>query len=241
MREDVIDFHQQNVITKDTVTIKVDALVYYRVTDPIRAVYNINNYPDAIEFLTQATLRDILANMTLDDTFSSRDEINNQLLDRVRVDCERWGISLTRVEICDINFVKLGDMDVTQALKSQITAERMRRSKVLEAEGDKLSQIIDSRARANILILDAEAYYTQMTLKAESSAAARLAEAESEAKSITVLSEALEGTGVKAAEYLIAINYLKALKDMTKNGSDNKIQLIPREDLNILAHITKFN
>lgn len=239
MREDVIDFHQQNVITKDTVSIKVDALVYYRVTDPIRAVYNIKNYPDAIEFLTQATLRDILANMSLDDTFSTREEINNQLLDRVRVDCERWGITLTRVEICNIIFVKVGGEDVVEALKNQIKAERARRSKVLLAEGNKLAQIIKSRAQANILILEAEAYYTERVTRAEGSAAARIAEAESEAKSIQLLNEALEGTGIKASEYLAAINYLKAIKDITSNG-ENDITLIPRENLDVMGELTNF-
>jgi len=98
----VIDFGKQSVITKDTVQIDIDALVYFRITDARAAVYRVQNLPDAVEFLTQATLRDIVAQMTLDDTFSSREQINAILLSKVQRDAERWGVTITRVEVFSI-------------------------------------------------------------------------------------------------------------------------------------------
>eukprot|EP00501_MAST-03F_sp_TOSAG23-6_P001953 GSMAST32.ASY1.ANO1.2037.1 assembled CDS len=99
MREHVIDFGKQHVITKDTVQMQIDALVYFRVADPLLAVFNIQNLPDAVELLTKSTLRNIIASMTLDDTFSSREKINGELLGKIKADAERWGVTITRVEI----------------------------------------------------------------------------------------------------------------------------------------------
>lgn len=127
LREHVIDFGRQHVITKDTVQVDIDALVYFRITDPRLAIFQVQNLPDSIEFLTQATLRNIIANMTLDDTFSSREEINAALLSRVQPDCERWGVSIIRVEIFNI----LPPDDIKRAMEQQIKAERDRRSEVL--------------------------------------------------------------------------------------------------------------
>jgi regulator of protease activity HflC (stomatin/prohibitin superfamily) len=102
LREHVIDFGKQNVITKDTVQIQIDALVYFQIQDPRLAVLNIQNLPDAIELLTQSTLRNIIAGLTLDDTFSSRERINDELIQAIVRDVERWGVTITRVEVQNI-------------------------------------------------------------------------------------------------------------------------------------------
>lgn len=143
-REHVLDFGRQHVITKDTVQLDIDALVYFRITDPRVAVFKIQNVPDAIELLTQATLRNVIAQMTLDDTFSSREQINAELLSKVQRDAERWGVTITRVEIFNI----LPPHDIRSAMENQIKSERERRSTVLQADGERESAVIRSRGDA---------------------------------------------------------------------------------------------
>jgi len=133
MREHIIDFGEQKIITKDTVEIVIDALVYFRVTDPRVAVFKVQNLPDCIELLTQSTLRQICGQMTLDETFSSRDEINAELLSKIAIDAERWGVTITRVEIFHI----IPPADIKRAMEKQIRSERDRRSMVLTADGNR--------------------------------------------------------------------------------------------------------
>lgn len=128
LREQVIDFGKQNVITKDTVQIRINALVYYQIVDPRLAVLNIQNLPDAIELLTQSTLRNIIASLTLDDAFSSRERINDDLLKAIVRDAERWGVTITRVEVQHI----IPPADIKTTMEAQIIAERNRRSMVLK-------------------------------------------------------------------------------------------------------------
>jgi regulator of protease activity HflC (stomatin/prohibitin superfamily) len=224
MREHVIDFGKQSVITKDTVTMDIDALVYFRITDPRIAVFKIENLPDAIELLTQATLRNIIANMTLDDTFSSRDHINASLLTILRPDAERWGVSITRVEIFNIN----PPQTIKHAMENQIRAERERRSNVLVADGNRESTIVKSRGDAAHIVLLAEGQRAVDMVQATGKAKAKMLYAEAESKSVEYMQAACQSTGIRSVDYLIAIQYLNSIKSVTNFNSDNsKVVLIP--------------
>ncbi len=132
LRESVYDFPKQNVITRDNVVIEINAIIYFQVVDPVKVVYEIANLPDAIEKLTQTTLRNIIGEMDLDQTLASRDVVNSKL--RVILDdaTEKWGVKVNRVELQDI----IPPVDIKQAMEKQMRAERDRRAVILEAEGN---------------------------------------------------------------------------------------------------------
>jgi len=234
MREHLIDFGKQHVITHDTVEMYIDALVYFRITDPRLAVLEVANLPDAIELLTQATLRNIIASMTLDDTFSSREKLNQELLYKMRPDAERWGVVITRVEIFDI---QPGE-EVKAAMESQIKAERKRRAMVLSADGKRQAEIIASRglaaARVYEAVGDAAKYVNEATGEAE----AKVFTAEAEAAEITLIKDKV-GDECRAVDYISAIQWLKTLEGMTKNGADNHVILLPVETIDGINDIMK--
>jgi len=166
LRESVYDFPRQNVITSDNVSIRIDALLYFQITDPIKAVYEINNLPNAIEKLTQTTLRNVIGELELDKTLTSRDTINTKLREILDEATDKWGVKVNRVELQDIEPPK----EIKVAMEKQMRAERDRRAKLLEAEGDKRSQILvaegdkeakitraDGIARSTFLLAEAEA------------------------------------------------------------------------------------
>jgi len=221
LREHVIDFGKQHVITKDTVQIYIDALVYYQIKDPELAVFSIQNLPDAIELLTQTTLRNIIAQMTLDDTFSSRELINSILKEMTEQDAERWGVRITHVEIMNI----LPPEDIKSAMEYQIREERERRSLVLSADGERESNIIKSKGTAAQMILRAEGQKTADIQRAKGAAKSKLLLAQAEAKSIELIKKALETSGVKATEYLITLKYLNALRNLA--NANSKVVLVP--------------
>ncbi|HQJ82182.1 MAG TPA: stomatin-like protein, partial [Bacteroidales bacterium] len=140
LRETVYDFPRQNVITKDNVNVEINALLYFQIMDPARAIYEIENLPDAIEKLTQTTLRNVIGELELDETLSSRDTINSKL--RIILDdaTNKWGVKINRVELQDIN----PPQDIKTAMEKQMRAERDRRAAVLEAEGQKRSRILEA-------------------------------------------------------------------------------------------------
>ncbi len=144
LREHCIDLGKQHVITKDTVQINVDALVYYQISDAVLAVYSVANLPDALTLLTQTTLRNVVAHITLDESFASRDLINARLRDKTSRDAERWGVAITRVEIMNI----FAPDDIRDAMEKQIKEERERRSSVLRADGDREAAIVSSKGNA---------------------------------------------------------------------------------------------
>eukprot|EP00753_Platysulcus_tardus_P016409 PLAT5672.1.p1 GENE.PLAT5672.1~~PLAT5672.1.p1 ORF type:complete len:359 (+),score=188.35 PLAT5672.1:43-1077(+) len=232
MREHLIDFGRQHVITRDTVQIEMDALVYFRITDPRLAVYNIQNLPDAIELLTKSTLRNIVAKMTLDDTFSSREDINGELLGKVAVDAERWGVTITRVEIFNID----PPGDIKKAMEKQIQAERERRSLVLEADGIRESSVIKSRGTAARMVLQAEGQRTADLQRAKGDAEAKLLSATSEAQSINFLREAI-GDATRAVDYLLAVQYLNSLRSMTMSTSPSKVVLVPADTVDSISEL----
>lgn len=224
MREHLIDFGKQHVITHDTVEMYIDALVYFRITDPRLAVLEVANLPDAIELLTQATLRNIIATMTLDDTFSSREKLNQELLFKMRPDAERWGVVVTRVEIFDIQ----PDEKIKKAMESQIKAERSRRAMVLSADGKRQAEIIASRGLAAARVYEAVGDAAKFVNEASGAAAGKVYTAEAEAAEIKLIKEKV-GDECRAVDYISAIQWLKTLEGMTRNGANNNVVLVPVE------------
>mmetsp|Transcript_9853 Transcript_9853/g.19650 ORF Transcript_9853/g.19650 Transcript_9853/m.19650 type:complete len:335 (-) Transcript_9853:19-1023(-) len=224
-REFVLDFGTQKVITKDTVEIEIDALVFVRITDPRLAIFKIQNLPDAIELLTQATLRNLMAHMTLDDTFSSREQINQDLLSRISRDAERWGTTITRCELFNI----IPPVDIRSVMEQQIRAERARRSTVLQADGEKQALVIRSRGRAAELILEAEGQRSYDLQVAKGQAESRMIIARAQKESIELIQQAVAESGARATEYMTAVAYLDSLADLAGNPETNmnKVVLIP--------------
>lgn len=234
MREHLIDFGKQHVITHDTVEMYIDALVYFRITDPRLAVLEVANLPDAVELLTQATLRNIIASMTLDDTFSSREKLNQELLYKMRPDAERWGVVITRVEIFDI---QPGE-EVKTAMESQIKAERKRRAMVLSADGKRQAEIIASRGLAAARVYEAVGDAAKFVNEATGEAEANVFTAEAEAAEITLIKDKV-GDECRAVDYISAIQWLKTLEGMSKNGADNHVILLPVETIDGINDIMK--
>jgi len=232
LREAVYVFPRQNVITKDNVVVEIDALIYFQVTDPVRAAYEIANLPDAIEKLTQTTLRNVIGEMELDQALSSREHINTKLRDILDEATHKWGAKVNRVELKDINPPR----DIRDAMEKQMRAERDRRAAILTAEGSKQSSILEAEGSRQSDINRAEGEKQAKILQAEAEAAARLKVAEAEAMAIERITQAIKGTGGDPARYLIAIRYIETLKEMV-SGQGNKVVYLPYEATGVLSSL----
>jgi regulator of protease activity HflC (stomatin/prohibitin superfamily) len=232
LRESVYVFPRQNVITKDNVVVEIDALIYFQVTDPVRAAYEIANLPDAIEKLTQTTLRNVIGELDLDQVLSSREHINTKLREILDDATHKWGAKVGRVELKDINPPR----DIRDAMEKQMRAERDRRAAILTAEGQKQSSILEAEGIRQSEINKAEGVKQARILQADAEAAARLKVAEAEAMAIERITQAIKGTGGDPARYLIAIRYLEALKEMV-SGQNNKVVYLPYEATGVLASL----
>ncbi len=232
LREAVYDFPRQHVITKDNVVTEINALIYYQVTDPVRAVYEIANLPDAIEKLTQTTLRNVIGEMDLDETLASRDTINNKLRAILDEATHKWGVKVNRVELQDISPPR----DIKDAMEKQMRAERERRAAVITAEADKRSRILEAEGIREAEINKAEGEKQARILAAEAEATARLKVAEAEANAIKAITESIKGTGGDPAKYLIAIRYIESLKEMV-SGQNNKVIYMPYEASGVLGSL----
>ncbi|MBN2185472.1 MAG: SPFH/Band 7/PHB domain protein [Candidatus Krumholzibacteriota bacterium] len=232
LREAVYDFPRQNVITKDNVVIEINALLYFQITDPVKAVYEIANLPNAIEKLTQTTLRNVIGELDLDETLSSRDTINGKLQDILDEATDKWGVKVNRVELQDINPPK----DIKEAMEKQMRAERDRRAAILEAEGMKRARILDAEGVKESDINKAEGSKRAKVLIAEGEAEARMKIAEAEAEAIRRITETIAQTGGDPSTYLIAIKYIETLKEMV-SGKDNKVVYLPYEATGVLSSI----
>ena len=198
------------------------------------------NLPDAIEFLTQSTLRNILAHTTLDETFASREAISEELLSVVRRDSERWGVDITRVEIFNI----LPPDDIKDAMENQIKSERKRRSTVLKADGERESSIIRSRGQAAQILNQAEGTRAESIADARGMAEARRIEATSQKQAIEELRSALADSSIKASQYFAAMSYLNTLGGFTRSGtpdSETTLILLPREATDTVETMAKWN
>jgi regulator of protease activity HflC (stomatin/prohibitin superfamily) len=232
LRETVYDFPKQSVITKDNVVTEINALLYFQITDPIKAVYEIANLPDAIEKLTQTTLRNLIGELDLDETLSSRDTINSKLRAILDEASDKWGVKVNRVELQDIN----PPPEIRGAMEKQMRAERDRRAAILEAEGMKQANILEAEGARSAEINKAEGLKQARILVAEGEAQARVRVAEAEATAIKMITEAIAESQGNPTNYLIAIKYIETLKEMV-SGKDNKIVYLPFEATAILGSI----
>ena len=231
LREQVYDFARQNVITKDNIQMQINALLYFQIVDPFKAVYEINNLPNAIEKLTQTTLRNIIGEMELDQTLTSRDTINTKLRSVLDDATNKWGIKVNRVELQDI----IPPSSVLQAMEKQMQAERNKRATILTSEGEKQAAILQSEGEKTSTINRAEAAKQQAILFAEGEAQARIRKAEAEAIAIEKITEAV-GQSTNPANYLLAQKYIAMMQELAQ-GEQSKTVYLPYEASNLLGSI----
>ena len=231
LREQVYDFDKQNVITKDNIQMQINALLYFQIVDPFKAVYEINNLPNAIEKLTQTTLRNIIGELELDQTLTSRDTINTKLRAVLDDATNKWGFKVNRVELQDIT----PPVSVLQAMEKQMQAERNKRATILNSEGEKAAVVLRSEGEKTSMINRAEASKQQAILKAEGEAQARIRKAEAEAIAIKQITEAVGDTS-NPANYLLAQKYIAMLQELA-TGDKTKTVYLPYEATNLLGSI----
>jgi len=229
LREMVIDVPPQEVITKDNVVVTVDAVIYYEVTDAYKVVYNVNNFQFATLKLAQTNLRNVIGELELDQTLTSREKINTKLRTVLDDATDKWGVRITRVEIKKIDPPK----DITDAMSKQMKAERTKRAAILEAEGIKQAEILKAEGERNAAILRAEGEAEAIKKVAEANRFKLIAEAQGQAEAIMNVFKAIH-EGAPTSD-LIAIRYLDALKEIA-NGKATKI-FLPMEASAILSSL----
>lgn len=221
LKQQTMDIPPQGVITKDNVTITIDTVVFYKITDPAKAVYEIQSLKKGIEYLAITTIRDIVGKMDLDATFSSRDAINDQL--RVILDeaTDQWGCKVDRVEIKDIT----PPADIRDAMEKQMNAERNKRALILQAEGERQSAITIAEGQKEAAILEAEADRESKIRRAAGEAEAIKQVAEAKAKEVEMIYAAMKNAAPD--DKLVQLKSLEALEEVAK-GDANKV-FIPFE------------
>ena len=220
LREQMYDFPRQNVITKDNVSITINALIYFQIVDAKSAVYEIENLPEAIEKLTQTTLRNLVGQMDLQETLTSRGKINDELRTTLDEATNKWGVKVNRVEIQDI----FPPADIQASMDKLMKADREKKATITEAEGLKEAAIRKAEGEKQAEIL-----------RAEGIAQARVIEADAEKEAIQRIVNALADKG-QPDKYLIAMKYLETLSSITK-GENNKIVYMPYEATGILSSV----
>ncbi|HEX8195397.1 MAG TPA: SPFH domain-containing protein [Pyrinomonadaceae bacterium] len=231
LREQFIDLPPQPVITRDNVTINVDSVVYWQITDPIKAVYEVNDLVGGIVQLTITGMRAVMGEMDLDHTLSSRDQVNTKL--RIILDeaTDKWGVKVTRVDVKNINPPE----DVRITMEKQMTAERNRRALVLQAEGERQASITRAEGEKQAAITRAEGEKESAILAADGAAQARLRAAAAEAQAISQISQAI-GDPKQTAQYLITARYIEGLRDMTRTNN-SKVIFMPMETSSVLSTV----
>lgn len=242
LKEIVKDFAPQPVITKDNVTMQIDTVVYFQVTDPVRYVFEIANPISAIENLTATTLRNIIGELDLDETLTSRDIINTKMRSILDEATDKWGIKVNRVELKNI----MPPQDIQVAMEKQMRAERERRESILQAEGEKQSSILKAEGEKQSAILKAEAKKEAMVREAEGEKQSRILRAEGEAESIRQIAQAKaegEATIIKNVfqamkesdidDNMLALKSMEALEKLAE--SDSTKLVLPSETVNFLG------
>src|SRR6266446_6320141 len=220
LREQVVSFQPQPVITEDNLVVSIDSVIYFQVTDPKSATYEIANYIQAIEQLTITTLRNVIGGMALEKTLTSRDDINNQLRGVLDEATGKWGIRVNRVELKAID----PPVSIQETMEKQMRADREKRAAILTAEGVKQSQILTAEGEKQSAILRAEGQRQSMILQAEG-----------QAKAIDTVFRAIhEGD---ADPKLLAYQYLQVLPQIAQ-GESNKVWIIPSEVTRALGQLT---
>ncbi|NLG88568.1 MAG: paraslipin [Clostridiaceae bacterium] len=237
LKERVLDFAPQPVITKDNVTMQIDTVVYFQITDPKLYTYGVERPMSAIENLTATTLRNIIGDLELDETLTSRDIINAKMRSILDEATDAWGIKVNRVELKNI----IPPADIQNAMEKQMRAERERREAILKAEGEKKAAILVAEGRKQSAILEAEAEKEAAILRAEAIKEAKIREAEGEAEAILKVQKAT-AEGIKLineaapSKEVIALRSLESLVQVG-NGQSTKI-IIPSEIQNIASLVT---
>ena len=232
LKEQVVDFPPQPVITRDNVTMQIDTVVFFQVTDPKLYAYGVERPISAIENLTATTLRNIIGDMELDHTLTSRDTINNQITSLLDEATDRWGIKVNRVELKNI----IPPSEIQDAMEKQMKAERQRRESILRAEGEKRSQILVAEGEKESAILRAEAEKESAILRADAVKEQKIREAEGEAMAIMTVQKALADSIVLLNQsapnnQVLTLKSLEALEKVA-DGKATKL-IIPSEIQNL--------
>lgn len=228
MKEQVLDIPAQQVISQDNATVTIDAVCFFQVIDPIKATYEVNELPRAMQNLVQTNIRTVLGSMDLDWMLSKRDEINARILTIVDEATNPWGVKVTRIEIKDI----LPPRDLVDAMAQQMKAERLKRAQILDAEGTKQSEILEAEGMKQSSILRAEGEKEAAFREAE----ARERQAEAEANATQMVSKAIAEGNVQAINYFVAQKYVDALAKIAT--SDNqKLLMLPLEASSVIGSV----
>ena len=231
LKEKVFDFPPQPVITRDNVTMMIDTVVYFQITDPKLYTYGVEKRINALENLSATTLRNIIGELELDETLTSRDTINTKLRAVLDDATDKWGVKVNRVELQDIT----PPSSVLTAMEKQMQAERNKRAQILTSEGEKAAEILASEGEKTATINRAEAAKQQAILQAEGEAQARIRKAEAEAKAIELITEAV-GKSTNPANYLLAQKYIQMLQELAQ-GDKTKTVYLPYEATNLMGSI----
>ena len=237
LKEQVVDFPPQPVITKDNVTMKIDTVVFFQITDPKLYVYGVENPIMAIENLTATTLRNIIGDLELDQTLTSRETINTKMRAALDVATDPWGIKVNRVELKNI----IPPSAIQDAMEKQMKAERERREAILRAEGEKKSTILVAEGKKQSAILDAEADKQAAILKAEAEKERRIKEAEGQAEAILKVQQAnAEGIRmIKEAGADEAVLRIKSLEAFAKAADGRATKIIIPSEIQSMAGLVK--
>lgn len=222
LREQVVSFPAQSVITEDNLVVGIDTVVYFQVTDPKAATYEITNYIQAVDELTSATLRNVVGGLNLEETLTSRDQINTELRGVLDSTTGRWGIRVSRVDIKEIQ----PPHSIQDSMEKQMRAERDRRAAILTAEGQKQAQILTAEGDSRAAILTAEAQKQAQILTAEGDAQAAILRAQGEAQAIEKVFQAIHESN--PSQKLLTYQYLQTLPKLAE-GDANKLWFIPSE------------
>lgn len=234
LREQFIDLPPQPVITRDNVTINVDSVVYWQITDPMKAVYEVADLVGGIVQLTITGMRSVMGEMDLDHTLSSREQINSKLRLILDEATDKWGVKVTRVDVKNINPPE----DVRITMEKQMTAERNRRALILQAEGDRQAAITRAEGEKQAAITRSEGLKESAILEAEGAAQARLRASAAEAQAIAQIAQSI-GSSEQTAQYLITARYIESLRDMAR-ANNSKVVFMPMETSNLMSSIGAF-
>jgi regulator of protease activity HflC (stomatin/prohibitin superfamily) len=232
LREQYIDLPPQSVITRDNVMINVDSVVYWQVTDPTRAVYEVNDLVGSLVQLTFTGMRSVVGKLDLDHTLSSRDQINSELRLVLDEATDKWGVKVTRVDVKNITPPE----DVRITMEKQMTAERNRRALILQAEGEKQASITRAEGEKQAAITRSEGEKESAVLQADGAAQARLRSAGAEAQAITQINQAMGGNPADTVQYIITARYIESLRDMTRTNNA-KVIFMPIETSSMLSAV----
>ena len=231
LREQFLDLPAQTVITRDNVMINVDSVIYWQITDPIKATYEVNDLVGSIVQLTFTGMRSVIGRLDLDHTLSSRDQINSELRLILDEATDKWGVKVTRIDVKNITPPE----DVRITMEKQMTAERNKRALILQAEGEKQANMTRAEGEKQAAITRSEGEKESAILQADGAAQARFRQAQAEAQAISQIAQAI-GDPQQTAQYLITARYIESLRDMTKTNN-SKVIFMPMETSAMLSSI----